>query len=396
MFESLPMAPDDPILGLTELFKQDPNPRKVNLGVGVYKDARGNTPILGSVKEAERRLLDSATSKAYLPIPGHPQFWQQTQALLFGPDHAVVREDRARTAHTPGGTGALRVAGDFLRRHLPGSRVWLSVPTWANHGAIFASIGLETAGYAYYDPGGKALDFAGMMGALEGAAEGDAVLLHGCCHNPTGIDPDPEQWGQIADLLAKRRLLPLVDLAYQGLGRGLEEDAVGLRTLADRCTELLVCSSYSKNFGLYNDRVGAMTLVAGSRDVAERAFSNVKPVIRTNYSNPPAHGAAVVSIILSDPALRGRWEGELTEMRERIRRMRGQFVEGLGKRGVNRDFSFIDRQHGMFSFSGLDKDQVQALRDRYAIYIVGSGRINVAGMTEDNLDYLCDAIAAVL
>jgi len=288
------------------------------------------------------------------------------------------------------------VAADFLRLHLPGAGIWLSQPTWANHGAIFASASLRTTDYSYYDPAAKALDFQGMLRSLEGAVAGDVVLLHACCHNPTGIDPDAEQWDQIGALLAERRLLPLVDFAYQGFGLGIEEDAAGLRTIARHCNELIVCSSYSKNFGLYNDRVGAMTLVATSDECVERAFSNVKPVIRTNYSNPPAHGAAVVSVILSDPELRKRWEEELAGMRDRIRTMRQQLVAGLRRAGATRDFSFIAGQNGMFSFSGLDKDQVQTLRDRYSIYIVGSGRISVAGITEDNLGYLCEAIAAVL
>jgi aspartate/tyrosine/aromatic aminotransferase len=396
VFDTLPLAPADPILGLTELFQNDPNPRKVNLGVGVYKSADGRTPILEAVKEAERRLLDQATSKTYLPIAGQAAFGAHTQRLLFGADHEDLHSGRARTAHTPGGTGALRITAEFLRRHFPGARVWLSDPTWANHPAVFAGAGLETRPYTYYDAAARGLDFAGMLGSLESAAPGDAVLLHACCHNPTGIDPTAEQWEQLGARLAGGGLLPVLDFAYQGLGHGLEEDAAGLRCVLRHCPELIVCSSYSKNFGLYNDRVGAMTLVAASAEAAERAFSNVKPVIRTNYSNPPAHGAAVVSQILDDPELRGRWEDELTAMRERIRAMRKQFVANLARHGSDRDFSFITRQNGMFSFSGLNRDQVQALRDRFSIYIVGSGRINVAGMTPDNLDYLCEGIAAVL
>jgi len=396
MFETLSQAPDDPILGLTDRFQKDPNPRKVNLGVGVYKSQDGSTPILESVKEAERRLLEQTLSKTYLPIGGHPAFAVHTQELLFGGDHEIVQSRRARTAHTPGGTGALRVSGDFLHRHFPGSRVWLSSPTWANHGAVFAAAGLETSSYPYYDAARHSLDFGGLLAALEGAAPGDAVLLHACCHNPTGIDPRPDQWEQLGALLAERKLLPLLDFAYQGFGHGLREDAAGLFTVARHCPELVVCSSYSKNFGLYNDRVGAMTLVATTAEAAERAFSNVKPVIRTQYSNPPAHGAAVVALILGDPALRQRWESEVAAMRSRIHAMREQFVAGLARHGVTRDFSFIARQYGMFSFSGLTREQVHALRERFGIYIVDSGRISVAGMTEGNLDYLCAAIAEVL
>lgn len=396
MFESLVMAPADPILGLTEAFKQDPNPAKVNLGVGVYKDATGATPILQCVKAAESRLLEETKSKTYLSIPGAPAFAKATQQLLFGAASPLIAEKRACTAHCPGGTGALRVASDFIREHLGASRVWVSDPTWANHPAILAAAKLAKATYRYFDAETQKLDFDGMLESLEGAQPGDIVLVHACCHNPSGIDLNAEQWDRLAEFLAGNRLLPLVDFAYQGLADGLEEDAAGLRRLAQSCPEMLVCSSYSKNFSLYNDRVGAFTLVAADAKQAASAFSNVKPLIRTNYSNPPAHGGAIVSTIMGDAQLSAQWSEELDAMRDRINAMRVQFVETLKSRGVDRDFSFICRQKGMFSFSGLNKDQVMELRSKYAIYIVGSGRINVAGMTGANMDYLCDAIASVL
>lgn len=396
MFESLPMAPADPILGLTEAFKNDTNPEKINLGVGVYKDADGTTPILASVREAETRLARETTTKSYLPIPGAPAYGKAVQQMMFGAGHAVLEANRARTAHTPGGTGALRVASDFIARHLPGATVWMSDPTWANHPAIFTAAGLEQKTYAYYAPATKSLDFDAMIAALKNVPKGDVVLLHACCHNPSGVDPDLAQWEQIAEVAAEAGWLPLVDFAYQGFGTGLEEDAAGLRALAARVPELLICNSYSKNFSLYNDRVGGFTLVAADAEQADKAFSNVKPVIRTNYSNPPAHGGAIVATILGDADLTAMWQGELTEMRARINGMRKLFVETLAAKGVSQDFSFITEQRGMFSFSGLSREQVTELKEKNSIYIVGSGRINVAGISEANVDRLCTAIAAVL
>jgi aspartate/tyrosine/aromatic aminotransferase len=396
MFEPIVAAPPDPILGLTEAFKKDPNPKKVNLGVGVYKDARGRTPVLGSVKAAEQRLVADETTKNYLPIDGLPEFGAVTQALLFGVDSELLASGRVVTAQAPGGTGALRVAADFIASTLGKRTVWLSEPTWPNHPGVFGSSGLDTATYPYFDKQANDVNFDGMIGSLSEAPEGDVVVLHGCCHNPTGIDLRLAQWEVLADLLATRRLLPVVDFAYQGLANGLREDAIGLEVLSARVPELLIASSYSKNFGLYNERVGALTLVASTPAHAETAMSHVKRVIRTNFSNPPAHGAAIVAAVLADPALRAQWENEVAEMRDRINTMRHLFVESLQEQGVDQDFSFIAHQRGMFSFSGLTPEQVKALRDRYAIYIVGSGRINVAGMTEENMGYLCSAIAEVI
>jgi aspartate/tyrosine/aromatic aminotransferase len=397
MFDSLPLAPPDSILGLADAFREDPNPRKINLSVGVYKDELGNTPILACVKEAERRLLVAEKNKGYLPIEGHAEYATRVQELLFGAGHEVLAGKRAVTAQTPGGTGSLRVAADFLKKHFPLARVWTSAPTWANHPAIFKAAGQETETYPYIDTAGRGLDFGRMLYAIKQIPEGDIVLLHACCHNPSGIDPTPEQWQEIAHVVHERGLLPLVDFAYQGFGDGLVEDAAGLRTLAQPGKELLVCSSFSKNFGLYGERVGALTVVAANADAAQRALSQVRISIRTNYSNPPTHGAAIVATVLSDAALRPQWEQELATMRGRIHKMRRLFVETMKQKAPRQDYSFLIDQKGMFSFSGLTNLQVDELRSKHSVYVVGNGgRINVAGMTEANMDALCTAIAAVL
>ncbi|MCS7219956.1 MAG: amino acid aminotransferase [Anaerolineae bacterium] len=396
MFETLPMAPPDPILGLAEAFRKDPNPAKVDLSAGVYRDATGKTPIFRAVKRAEERILRQETSKNYLSIQGSAEYAVAVQELLFGPEHEVLASKRVATAHTPGGTGALRVAGDFLKKMFPDKHIWVSQPTWPNHPGVFQAAGLEVKTYPYFDAATNSLAFDEMLAALRQIPEGDIVLLHACCHNPTGVDPTPEQWCQIADVIEERRLLPLVDFAYQGLGDGLREDARGLLTLCRPGCELLIASSFSKNFGLYNERVGALTIVASSQAAAEAVLSQVKLCIRANYSNPPAHGAAIVTTIWNDPELRVDWEAEVKEMRDRIHEMRTLFVETLADKGVRRDFSFIARQRGMFSFSGLTPKQVEILRQKYSIYIVSSGRINVAGMTAENMDRICQAIAEVL
>ena len=396
MFESMEMAPPDPILGLTDAFKNDPNPDKINLGVGVYKDADGNTPTLDAVKQAERRVVDSGASKAYKPIPGDPAYGKCVQKLLFGDGHEIIASGRACTAHTPGGTGALRVAGDYLHRMYPNASIWLSDPTWANHKGVFAAAGVPVKSYAYFDKATNGIAFDKMLASLQEVPAGDVVLLHGACHNPTGADPTAEQWSQIADVLADRGALPLVDFAYQGFAAGIEEDAVGLRSLCRPGCELIVCSSFSKNFGLYCERVGAMTLIASDADVAARAFSQVKLCIRTNYSNPASHGGAIVATVLGDPELTAIWQTEVAQMRDRINDMRKLLVQTLAAKGVKGDYSFITQQKGMFSFSGLTKDHVEALKQKYSIYIVGSGRINVAGITETNIDRLCEAISQVV
>ena len=348
------------------------------------------------MKKAEQYLLENETTKNYLGIDGIPEFGRCTQELLFGKGSAIINDKRARTAQTPGGTGGLRVAADFLAKNTDVKRIWVSNPSWPNHKSVFNSAGLEVREYTYYDAANHKLDFDGLLASLTEAQAGDVVLFHGCCHNPTGIDPTLEQWQQLAQLSVEKGWLPLFDFAYQGFARGLEEDAEGLRAFAALHKELLVASSYSKNFGLYNERVGACTLVAADQEAVDRAFSQMKSVIRANYSNPPAHGASVVATILSNDALRAIWEQELTDMRQRIQRMRLLFVNTLQEKGASRDFSFIIQQNGMFSFSGLTKEQVLRLREEFGIYAVASGRINVAGMTPDNMAPLCEAIVAVL
>jgi aromatic-amino-acid transaminase len=396
MFEKVVTAAADPILGLTEAFAKDPRVEKINLGVGIYKDETGQTPILKTVKLAEQKLVNEEKSKSYLSIEGHKPYALAVQKLLFGADSDVVIKQRAITAQAPGGTGALRTAADFIKSNLPSDRIWVSNPTWANHGNVFNTAGLEVKQYAYYDAETKDLDFSAMLNSLAQAEAGDVVLFHGCCHNPTGIDPTLEQWTELAQLCADKKLLPLFDFAYQGFAKGVEEDAAGLRVFTEYCEEMLVANSFSKNFGLYNERVGGLTLVAKDANVATAAFSQIKSGIRANYSNPPAHGAAIVAMILDDEVLRAQWIEEVAVMRVRIHEMRELFVATLAEMGVSGDFSFITRQNGMFSFSGLTKEQVKLLKDEHATYIVGSGRISVAGMTKANMQPLCKAIAAVL
>lgn len=396
MFEVVKTAPSDPILGLTEAFKKDSRSEKINLGVGIYKTDESETPVLECVKKAEQLLLTNEKTKSYLNIEGLAAYGDSVQQLLFGANSNIVKNKLAATAQAPGGTGSLRIAADFMVSQLGIKRIWVSNPTWANHGNIFKAAGLEIVQYDYYDAQSQSLDFDGMMTSLAQAKKGDAVLFHGCCHNPTGIDPTSEQWEKIALLAKAQNILGLFDFAYQGFGVGVEEDAQGLRTFASHNEEFIVANSFSKNFGLYNERVGAVTLVAASSEIAVNAFSQVKSIIRANYSNPPSHGAAVVATILADEALTTLWISEVAAMRERIAQMRTLFVETLAKHGAVGDYSFITRQCGMFSFSGLTKEQVETLRVEHGVYIVGSGRISVAGMTTKNINALCKAICQVL
>ncbi|WP_274572336.1 amino acid aminotransferase [Neisseria leonii] len=395
-FDNIQAAPADPILGLGEAFKAEQRAQKVNLGIGVYKDAQGQTPIVKAVKEAEKRLLDSENTKNYLTIDGVADYNEQTQILLFGENSEVIASNRAKTAQSLGGTGALRVAAEFIKRQTGAQNIWISTPTWPNHNAIFQAVGIPVRDYRYYDKTTHGLDWNGLIEDLSQARAGDVVLLHGCCHNPTGIDPTPEQWRQLADMAAEKGWLPLFDFAYQGFANGLEEDAYGLRVFAEKNRELLVASSYSKNFGLYNERVGAFTLVAADTETAGRAFSQVKSIIRTLYSNPASHGGSTVALVLKDAELKAQWIAELDEMRGRIKQMREKFVALLKEKGAKQDFDFIVRQNGMFSFSGLTPEQVDRLKDEFAVYAVRSGRINVAGITDDNIDYLCESIVGVL
>lgn len=396
LFELVQTAPPDPILGLTEAFKSDPNSEKINLTVGVYQDETGKSPVFEAVQRAEEILTRETSGKGYLPINGHPDYLGHCQALVFGEGNEMIQTGCLASAHTPGGTGGLRLAGDFIRRSLGLRTVWVSNPTWANHKGIFTAAGLDIKTYPYYDPETHGLNLEGMITVLEDIPENDVVLLHACCHNPTGVDPTDDDWETIAKVCKERRLLPLIDFAYQGFARGWVDDAVAIRAFSEYGMEFIVCSSFSKNFGLYQDRVGAMHVVAKNADEAARILSQLKVIVRTNYSNPPAHGSAIVSTILNDTELRQLWEEELKTIRSRINSARGDFVAGLEKAGVPGDFSFIREQKGMFSFSGLNEETVEKLRQDHSIYIVKSGRINVAGINDNNVDKLCRAIAECL
>ena len=389
-------APPDAILGLAEAFKADPRTGKINLSSGVFVDATGQTPVLSTVIEAERRLADAAGSKLYRPIDGEVAYRELVRALALGQDHEAITSGRALATQTPGGTGGLRVGADLLRQTGAGGTLWMSEPTWPNHPQLFLAAGFKIRTYPYTDATGRRIDEAALLAALDGASPGDVVLLHGACHNPTGVDPSPDLWRQIGDVIEERRLLPLVDLAYQGFGDGLDEDAAGLRELVRPGAELLVSTSFSKTFSLYAERVGAMIVIARTAADAAAAQSHVKVAIRVNYSNPPAHGADVVRTILADPELRARWEVELAGMRDRINDNRRALVAALEARSIPGDWDAIATQRGMFALLGLTTQQVARLKDEHGVYVVGRGRINVAGFTAANLDLFADALAEVL
>jgi aromatic-amino-acid transaminase len=395
-FSDISLAPPDPILGLTEAFVSDKNPKKVNLGVGAYLDESGKVPVLAVVRDAERRWYEKEDSKGYLPIDGVPAYRREVETLLFGEESPLVREGRVVTAQALGGTGALKVGADFLRRFLPSSDVFISKPSWENHRALFEYAGFTVRDYPYYSPSTNGLDFKAMRDALAALPARSIVVLHASCHNPTGVDLEAPQWDELVSVFEDRSLVPFIDFAYQGFWRGIDEDAVGVRTFAKAGIPGVVSSSFSKSFSLYRERVGAVSFITESPDEAKRVTSQVKRVIRTNYSNPSSHGGQVVALVLSDPELRKRWEDELAVMRNRIHRMRGLFVERLAAHGVKRDFSFITRQHGMFSYSGLELGAVQRLRAEFGLYIVDSGRICVAAMNEKNIDYIAESIAKVI
>jgi aromatic-amino-acid transaminase len=393
MFERLTEEPPDPILGLTEAFVRDPRADKINLGAGIYQDDSGKTPLLECVRRAELRLVERGQGKTYLPITGVAGYGELAQELIVAD---AVPRGCAYSAQTPGGTAALRVAADLIAGQLAGAKVWLSDPTWINHGKIFTAAGLATRSYPYYDADTHELRFDALLEVLGKVPAGDVVLFHASCHNPSGADPSPEQWQTLAGLAQQRRFLPLFDLAYQGFGEGLAEDTIGLHAFLRAGLELIVASSFSKNFALYGERVGAITVVAESERAALAAHSHVKSTIRANYSSPPRHGGALVSAVLSDPELRALWLEELARMRTRIHDMRRELVRGLVAEQVPQDFGFIARQRGMFSFSGLSEHQIEHLRSRHAIYVVRGGRMNVAGMTRTNLPRLCAAIKDTL
>jgi aromatic-amino-acid transaminase len=395
-FVDVPLAPADPILGLTEAFQADPNPKKVNLGVGVYQDDHGKIPVLSVVREAERRWHEKEDSKTYLPIDGVPAYRKEVQALLFGAQSPLIAEGRVVTAQAVGGTGALRVGADFLKRFLPKSELFLSAPSWENHRAVFETAGFTVKEYPYYSPESHGLDFSAMRAGLSQLAAGSIVVLHACCHNPTGVDLNREQWAEVVDIVRRRELVPFLDFAYQGFGHGINEDALAVRAFVEANLPCVISSSFSKSFSLYRERVGALSIVTADADEAKRVTSQLKRVIRTNYSSPSSHGGQVVALVLGDPELRRAWEAEVNGMRTRIQRMRRLFVEGLVARGIQRDFSFIQQQHGMFSYSGLELEKVRRLRSEFGLYIVDSGRICVAALNEKNLEYVTEAIARVV
>ena len=395
-FASVEMAPGDPILGLTETYLADSRPGKINLGVGIYIDEQGRIPLLPTVHEVERALVTAGKPRGYLPIDGLAAYNRLTQQLLFGTESSLLAAGRVATAQTIGGSAALRVAADLLKQVAgAGAKIAISNPSWGNHHVVFRTAGFELLEYRYYDPASHGLDFAGMLEDLGKLEPGTVVLLHACCHNPTGVDLDAAQWRQVIELLQERRLLPFIDMAYQGFDQGIEQDATAVRLLeASRIEAFVVANSYSKSFSLYGERVGALSMVGADRDEAARLLSKIKQTIRANYSSPSTHGASLVAGVLGSTELRARWEQELGEMRSRIHAMRAGFVAKLAALGAP-DFGFINQQAGMFSYSGLSKAQVHRLRDEYAIYALDSGRICVAALNRSNLDTVVAAVAAV-
>lgn len=395
MFEILEALSPDAILGLMAAFRDDPRTQKIDLGVGVYRDEQGNTPILKCVSEAERRRFASETTKTYIGPPGTPGFNELVRKLMFGGKHSVLKDQRVAGVQTPGGCGALRVGAELVKRARPDATIWVSDPTWANHVPLLGSAGIKIETYAYYDQDTHALNAAAMLAALAKIPSGDLVLLHGCCHNPSGVDLNEAQWRAVAKLCNERGLLPFIDLAYQGLGDSLDDDASGVRIMSDACAEVIVASSYSKNFGLYRERVGALQIVTKNSAAVAVVQSQLDSVVRTIYSMPPAHGAAIVEIILGDEALNVAWVKELDEMRDRINGLRTVLAERLTT-ATGQDFSFIRQQRGMFSFLGITPAQVERLRKECGIYMVGSSRINVAGINNANVDYFLTSCAKIL
>jgi len=396
LLSGVELAPRDPILGVSEAFNADQNPRKVNLGVGVYCDENGKVPLLECVKRAERELTELASPRSYLPIDGLPAYDREVRAMLFGRDSEVIAEGRAVTVQAVGGTGALRVGADFLRRFAPAAQVWISDPSWENHRALFEGAGFTVNAYTYFDATTRGLDFAGMIAALEQIPAGSVIVLHACCHNPTGVDPTPAQWPRIIDLVRARGLVPFLDIAYQGFGDGIDQDGSVVRAFAATPGPLLVASSFSKSFSIYGERVGALSVVATDKDEAARVLSQVKRTIRANYSTPPTHGGQVVATVMCSPELRALWEAELAAMRNRIKLMRALLVERLHEQVPQRDFRFILAQRGMFSYSGLTKAQVLALRDDFSIYAIDTGRICVAALNTRNVEVVAAAVAKVV
>lgn len=396
MFQSLQALPADPILGLMAAYRADSNPSKIDLGVGVYKDANGKTPVMQAVKTAEELLLNTQDTKTYVGPTGSPEFNECIAELVLGMDLLTSLGKRRITVQAPGGCGGLRLAAEFAKKANPEATVWVSDPTWANHVPLLGSCGLQIEQYPYYDYQTHSVRFDDMLATLQQVGSGDLVLLHGCCHNPCGSDLNMEQWRAVRDVALERGFTVFIDLAYQGLGDGLEEDVAGVRLLAEALPELLVVSSCSKNYGLYRERTGALTVICSTDAAATIANTQIAAAARAMYSMPPDHGAAIVHTIMNSPELRSAWDSELTEMRNRINSLRAQLVARLGSAGVAQDFSFIEREKGMFSFLGVSVEQVQKLVSEYSIYLVNSSRINVAGINDNNIDYLTSSLAEVL
>lgn len=396
LFSTIEVAPRDPILGVTEAFNSDTNPNKINLSVGVYYDDNGKVPLLECVQRAEATLASSATPHTYLPIDGLAAYDKAVQELVFGANSNVIAEKRVVTAQAIGGTGALKLGADFLKRFAPNAQVWISDPSWENHRALFESAGFVVNNYPYFDAATHGVDFNAMLNQFNTMPEGSVVLLHACCHNPTGADLTPDQWTEIINVVTERELIPFLDMAYQGFGNGINEDGQVVRRFADAGVPLFVSNSFSKSFSLYGERVGALSIVTAESKEANAVLSQLKRVIRTNYSNPPTHGGKIVATVLSNPELRGLWESELAAMRERIRSNRELLVDKLNEKAPQHDFSFVKTQCGMFSYSGLSKDQVAQLRENNSIYAIDTGRICVAALNANNMDVVVDAIVQVL
>lgn len=395
LFAAVAMAPRDPILGLNEQFNADPNPAKVNLGVGVYYDDNGKLPLLACVAAAEAQMQAAPKPRGYLPIDGIAAYDAAVQGLVFGADSEVLKAKRVATVQALGGTGGLKIGADFLKRLNPGAKVRISDPSWENHRALFTNAGFPVETYPYYDAANRGIDFAGMLGALNAAPAGTVVVLHACCHNPTGYDLTPAQWAQVVEAVKARGLVAFLDMAYQGFGEGIAEDGAVIQQFLAAGLDFFVSTSFSKSFSLYGERVGALSVVCASAEEATKVLSQLKIVIRTNYSNPPTHGAQVVATVLSTPALRAQWEEELAGMRVRIKQMREALVAELKAAGITDDLSYVTRQKGMFSYSGLSAEQMQRLRSEFGVYGVDSGRICVAALNSKNLKPVAAAIAAV-
>jgi aromatic-amino-acid transaminase len=396
MFSTVEMAPKDPIFGLIEQFNQDSNPNKVNLAIGVYCDDNGKLPLLKCVQEAEKRIAAAPKARGYLPMDGMAAYDSAVKALVFGADSAIVKEGRVGTAQSIGGTGGLKIGADFLKKYYPASKLLISDPSWENHRALFTSAGFTVDSYPYYDATKRGINFDGMLAALNAAAPKTIVLLHACCHNPTGYDLTPAQWDQVIAVIKAKDLVSFLDMAYQGFGFGIAEDGAVIAKFVAAGLDFFVSTSFSKSFSLYGERVGALSVACASKEECDRVMSQIKLVIRTNYSNPPTHGATVCATALNTPELRTMWEEELAEMRVRIKAMRSAFVEKLKSAGVKADMSFITQQVGMFSYSGLSKDQMVRLRTEFGVYGTDTGRMCVAALNSKNIDYVCASIAKVM